>query len=173
MNRHPLLALALLPGLANAASWEFSPPIEVTGVHGSGIFHHLESAGRRSIAVSGDRVAITWEDERDETPRVYLASKRLEDASFSPLPDALSDGSEAYEPGIAALANGRFAVAWEQDGSVRLRIVGFAADGSARLGAPVTLSSAPAGQVSLVRGFVSLLAEHPGAAAVQVVSNVG
>jgi hypothetical protein len=158
MSRHGLLALALLPGLAHAASWEFSPAIEVTGVHGSGIFHHLESAGRRSIAVSGDRVAITWEDERDATPRVYLASKRLQDASFSTLPEALSDGTEAYEPGIAAVSNGRFAVAWEQDGSVRVRIVAFATDGSARLGTPVSLSGAPAGQVSLAASPGALLA---------------
>ena len=42
---------------ANANDWTFEQPIEVTEVYGKGIFHHLESAGRRNIAVAGKTVA--------------------------------------------------------------------------------------------------------------------
>jgi len=152
------LLIALLPGAALAGSWEFSAPLEVTGVHGEGIFHHLESSGRRSIAADAERVAITWEDERDGTPRAYLASRRHQDAAFATLATPVSDTGEAYEPIIAALGARRFALGWEGDATARVRLLSFDADGAASLGPPLQLSSGEAGQVSLAPQGDQLLA---------------
>jgi hypothetical protein len=148
MIRALALALALLPGLLQGA-WEFTAPIPVSDVHGPGVFHHLESAGRRSIAVSGGRVAITWEDEHEGGPRVYVASKLIEEQTFTAAP-AISGNGESFEPTIVALADGDFAIAWEEDEAVWVRLLRFAAAGPA-LGDPLRLSKASAGQVSLAQ----------------------
>ncbi|HKK14644.1 MAG TPA: hypothetical protein VKA14_08285, partial [Gammaproteobacteria bacterium] len=58
----PLMLGLVLSAGAWAAPWEFSPAIPVTRVHGPGIFHHLESAGRKNVAVAGSRVAVAWSD---------------------------------------------------------------------------------------------------------------
>lgn len=87
---------------------------------GPGIFHHLESSGRRSLAVSDDRVAVAWEDNRDGVPRVYLAHKTIKGDAFAESIQ-LSGAGEAFEPAVASLGEGHFAVAWEEDGRIRLR----------------------------------------------------
>lgn len=70
----PIFIIAsLLSTSALATPWQFEKPVAVTAVTGPGIFHHLESSGRRNIAVSANSVAVAWEDERDGTPRIYLA----------------------------------------------------------------------------------------------------
>jgi hypothetical protein len=136
-----LLAVAPLPVLAQA--WQFSDPLDVTTAHGPGIFHHLESSGRRNLAVSGNQVAVAWEDNRDGAPRVYLARKALKDARFADAVRISGDG-EAFEPSIVALDGNRFAVAWEEDGKVHARVAG-----PAGMGNSVQLDTAEAAQPSL------------------------
>lgn len=117
-----LLALCIQT-IAMAAPWQFEPPVVVTEISGPRIFHHLDSAGRRNIAVSHSTVAVVWEDERDGSPRVYLAKKRLAAEAFE-REMVLSGTGEAFEPTIVALDDGRFAVAWEEGGQVIVRVVG-------------------------------------------------
>lgn len=151
------LALASVPGLSLAEGWEFAPPVEVTRAQGDKLFHHLASSGRRSIAVSNDRVAMVWEDERDGQPRVYLSSKRHDQPAFGEAA-ALSGQGDAFEPAIAALPGERFAVAWEEDAMVWVRLLGFGAAGQPMFGEPRRLSDQAGGQVSLVATGEGLLA---------------
>ena len=127
----------------SAAEWVFSEPVLVAGSGKSGVFHHLESAGRRNIAVSGEIIAVSWEDDRDGTPRVYLAQKPSADTGFSAALQVSSDG-EAYEPSVTGLSDGRFMVAWEENEQVMARIIG--PNGS---GPVIRLSATAGGQASL------------------------
>ncbi len=110
------------PLSVQADPWEFSKPIAVTATHGEKIFHHLESSGRHNIAVSADTIAVAWEDNRDATPRIYLARKARNSQSFSNEVQISGQG-EAYEPSLIALSNNRFALAWEEDARIHLRLV--------------------------------------------------
>lgn len=113
-----LVALALTGPVA--AAWEFSGRIVVTPDSKPGIFHHLDSAGRKNIAVSGNRIAVVWEDNQDGSPQIYVAFKATEASSFSP-PVRVSTGTEAYEPAIAPVGNGVFLLIWEQDSYINVR----------------------------------------------------
>lgn len=146
-----LFVLLATPLLTLASPWQFSAPITVSDRHGEKLFHHLESSGRRNIAVSDDTVAVVWEDDRDGTPRIYLARKALAESSFA-APQRLSGEGEAYEPAIVALGEGRFAVAWEEEGRVRLRVAGRYA-----LGPRTTLAAAESVQPSLLHADGELL----------------
>ncbi len=128
-----------------AAPWEFEPPIAVSGDAAQGVFVHIESAGRKSIAVSAGWVAVTWEDNRDGVPRCYVALKAPGQPKFS---DALqvSAQQEAAEPAVVGLDGGRFALAWEEGGRVWVRSL---AAKSAALAAPRALSAGPGTQASL------------------------
>lgn len=137
-----------------AQPWQFASPLAVTPGQQEGVFHHLESSGRRSLAVSESEVAVTWEDNRTGAPQVYLAHKPLAGDIFAP-PVRISSGGEAYEPSVAALADGRFVVAWEQDAQVYARMLG-----SDR---PLRLSKREGAQVSLQadgEGVVAVYAER-------------
>ena len=101
----------------------FDQPIEVTTVHGKNIFHHLESAGRRNIAASENFIAITWEDNRNGIPSIYLAKKKIDDKTFQQ-DIKISNAGEAFEPSIIALSNNRFVVAWEENTKLYARVVG-------------------------------------------------
>lgn len=150
--RYPLFVAAML-GAAQvlaAPSWQFSDPVTISA-SGDKRFHHLESSGRRNIAVSGDSVAVAWEDDRDGTPRIYLSRKTLAGEGFEQ-PFRLSGEGEAYEPSLAALGDGRYAVAWEEDARVRLRLI----RGDA-LGPVVTLPAKEAVQASLLYADGELL----------------
>ena len=116
------LLVAAVSLCAQADPWQFDEPIEVTKNNSEKTFHHLESAGRHNIAVSADTVAITWEDDRDGTPRIYLARKDRNANVFSADVKISGDG-EAYEPSLLALDNNRFALAWEEDARIHLRLV--------------------------------------------------
>lgn len=118
----PVFLLLWSPVIA-ADGWLFSDRMEVPAATGDGIFHHLEGAGRKHIAVSKDSVAVTWEDNSPGSPQVFIAFMETGKASFS---DALqlSRGSEAYEPSVAGMGKGRFIVVWEQDARVHAAIVG-------------------------------------------------
>ena len=111
-----------------AQPWEFEEPIYVTQTGGTGIFHHLESAGRRNVAVSGETVAVAWEDDRDGTPRIYLARKDRQARKFS-AEIKISGKGEAYEPSLVALDHNRFGLAWEESGRIHVRLVGPAGAG--------------------------------------------
>lgn len=131
-------------GGAIAAPWEFSAALTVAPP-GKGVFHHLEAAGRRSIAVSSGTVAIAWEDNRDGTPRSYVAFRFPGLEGFAE--QRLSGAQAAYEPVVTALGGGQFLFGWEEDGAVWVRTGG--ADG---LGAPLRLSHAEASQITLAAG---------------------
>lgn len=145
MTGHPLLALVLASGAAGiqAAPWTFDPPIAVSDDQGPRIFHHLESAGRRSIAVSEAGVAVVWEDNRSGVPQAYLAMRPAGATAFGSARQ-ISTGAEAFEPVVATLPEGRFLIGWEQDGSLWLRLAG-----GSDLGPAVRLSASTGRQISL------------------------
>jgi hypothetical protein len=147
----PGLLLCLAPLWVHAEPWEFGQPVEVTSIHGKKIFHHLESSGRRNIAISADTVAIAWEDDRDGTPRVYLARKGRDKKEFSK-EVKISGKGEAYEPSLVALTNNRFVLAWEEDTQIHLRVVT-----PTRLGPTIILGKGEAVQPSLTRHDQQLL----------------
>jgi hypothetical protein len=129
-------------GSVAAQPWTFdAPPIEVVGAS-EGVFHRMSSAGRRSLAVSDGAVAVVWDDEHAGTPRAYLALMDPNTAVFTPAIQVSGEG-DAFEPAVAALPDRRFAVAWEEDGRILVRL--WTPEG---LGPPVELSPKGA-QVSL------------------------
>lgn len=132
-----VLTLLSLPALA----WEFAEPVTVSSARAN-VFHHLEAAGRASLAVSGTDVAVTWEDNRSGRPEVYVALKRAEQNFGEAL--RVSRGGTAYEPAIAALADDGFVIAWEEEGRVHARAM---RDGS--LGPVVPVEDAPGTQATL------------------------
>ena len=76
MNRNPcLVLLCSLSSVASAAGWNFSPPLDVSPAPTAGVFHHLESAGRRNIAVSAGTVAVIWEDNHTGSPQIHVGFK--------------------------------------------------------------------------------------------------
>ena len=113
----------LVTPLYAAAPWEFGKAVNVSQVHGANIYHHLESAGRQHIAISGKYVAVVWEDNRDGVSRCYVALKSIEANDFSP-EYRISADTEAFEPVIVGLHDGYFAVAWESDGKIWMRLLG-------------------------------------------------
>jgi hypothetical protein len=140
-----VLATAAGPGAAQP--WDFRQAMDVTHTSGKGVFHHLESSGRRNVAVSGTTVAVAWEDNHDGTPRIYLARKNIDAAKFDAAIRISGDG-EAYEASLSALQGERFIVAWEEGGRIHARVI--TAQG---LGPAVRLTDAEAVQANVsVRG---------------------
>jgi len=133
-----------------AAPWEFGEPVTVSAAR-PGVFHHLEAAGRRSIAVSSGMVAVVWEDNRDGTPRAYVAFRAAGKSKF--VLQRLSGMQEAYEPVVAALPQGGFVFGWEEGGHVWVR-----SGGPAGLGPALKLSGAEAAQVVLGAGELGVFA---------------
>ncbi len=127
----------------HAQPWEFDKPVEVTSTQGEKIFHHLESSGRHNIAISAATVAVAWEDDRDGTPRVYLARKSRDKQEFTK-EVKISGKGEAYEPSLLALNNNRFVLAWEEDSRIHLRVVT-----PTKLGPTIILGKGEAVQPSL------------------------
>ncbi len=130
-----ILLLACCSSVFAADRWQFGSKIAVGAAPATGVFHHLEGAGRKHIAVSAGRVAIVWEDNSSGDPQVYLALKQPGQSQFSP-PILVSAGAEAYEPAIAAGKDG-FVLAYEQDTQVYVR-----AWTEAGLSAPQVISAA-------------------------------
>lgn len=143
-------AMAFPP--ATAAPWGFGEKIVVAQGSKAGTFHHVESAGRKNIAVSGDTVGVIWEDNRSGVPQVYVAFKSISSPAFEPAWRA-SDAPPrahalaAYEPVIVALSGGRFLMGWEQDSSVWVR-----SGGPKGLDPALKLGGAEAGQITLATG---------------------
>ena len=67
------------------AEWQFSERIAIGGAAFEGVYHHLEGAGRKHIAVSEGKVAVLWEDDSSGAPQVYFAIKDSADSIFSGL----------------------------------------------------------------------------------------
>lgn len=135
--------LLLFASTTFAAPWAFDPPIVVSHDAGPQAYTHLESAGRKSIAESAAWVAVTWEDNRDGVSRCYVALKAPGKNAFGKAL-RVSGAGEAYESVVVGLAQGRFALAWEEGGRVHARLLLHGA-----LGQPITLGSHAALQVSL------------------------
>ena len=136
------LALVALPAQATGR-WTFDTKLAVTGDPVSGVYPHLDGAGRKHIAVASQSVAAIWEDNRSGKPQVFVARKANDRNQFSSAMQ-VSDGGEAYEPAIAGLPQNRFALAWEQDGAIHARVLS-----DSGLGMPVALGSGGASHVSL------------------------
>ncbi len=103
-----------------ADQWTFSERIAVTPTGRGKTFHHLDSSGRKSIAVSGGVVAVVWEDNRHGGPQVFVAFRRQDAAEFSK-ELRVSNGRVAYAPSIVPVGHGQFLVGWEQDNAVWVR----------------------------------------------------
>ena len=145
VNRFAVLLFAFAGvAAADTAPWQFGTPVTVADAR-PGVFHHLESAGRRSIAVSGDAVAVVWEDNRDGTPRAYVAFRTGAASDFQGM--RLSGEGEAYEPAVTGLENGRFVFGWEEAGQAWVR-----SGGPLGLDPPVRLGREAGAQVTLARG---------------------
>lgn len=138
----PLL-LCLSQVCLAADQWRFGPGIDVTPGQDFNAFVHLDGAGRKHVAVSGNRVAAVWEDDRSGDPQIYLADKSRQADRFSSAVQ-ISNGSEAYEPGIAALPEDGMIIAWEQDGQVWLR-----ASHAGELSNPLKVSNGTAGHAAV------------------------
>jgi hypothetical protein len=122
MKYLPGLVLFLTVSVCQAAGWSFEPKLALTDAPRSGVFHHLDGAGRKHIAVSDDQVAVVWEDNSSGDPQIYMARKSTKQGQFG-RPVTVSSGQEAYEPAIAAIKGGRFAVVYEQDAGVFARLL--------------------------------------------------
>lgn len=135
---------------ALATPWEFGEPVTVSDSQ-PGVFHHLEAAGRQSIAVSAGTVAVAWEDNHDGTPRTYSAMRAANKNEF--VQQRLSGEQEAYAPVVAALPQGGFVFGWEEGGHVWVRT--GKAEG---FGAAVKLSRSEAAQITLGAGELGVFA---------------
>ena len=125
-----------------ADEWVFSKKTPVSPHTGKTIFHHVESSGRKNIAVNNKSVVIVWEDNHNGSPQVYAAFKNLEKKQFS-RPILISTGKVAYEPSVASLGNS-FIVAFEQDNIIWTRSIN-----ETSLGQMTRLSQGKASQVSI------------------------
>lgn len=121
-----------LAALAAQAQWQFGPAVEVAA-GGAGVFHHLDASGRRALAVSGQRLALVWEDNRSGAPRCYLALGRLDEPAFREYPFGRG---ECFEPALAGLGGGRFALIWEDETGVNAAMAGVSGIGPALRLAP-------------------------------------
>jgi len=78
-----------------SAAWEFDKKLPVSPHHGDKIFHHLDSAGRKNIAVSDNTVAVVWEDNHTGASQIYITTKSDTASSFD-TPQQVSTGKSQY-----------------------------------------------------------------------------
>ncbi|WP_455218517.1 hypothetical protein [Kaarinaea lacus] len=143
-----LLVLLLISYQATSQSeaLRFETPVTITSAS-KGVFLHLDSSGRRSVAVSGELVGVVWEDNRSGKPAVYIAYQMPGKTGFSE-PDKVSMQSPAYEPVIASLPGNRFIVGWEEGKHVWLRVVSPTENGL-----PVKVGKERAQQISVATNY--------------------
>ncbi len=153
--------LLLSPVTHSTERWQFQQKIAVGSEAKAGIFHHLEGAGRKHIAVSGDRVAVVWEDDSSGDPQVYFAQKKLHSNKFSAAIQ-ISNGQEAYQPAIAGIGAGEFILAYEQDAAVYARIWSGQGPGPAL---KLSASSAAHASIAAQDGYVVVVWREKKAAA--------
>lgn len=127
-----------------SAAWEFDKKLPVSPHHGDKIFHHLDSAGRKNIAVSDNTVAVVWEDNHTGASQIYITTKSDTASSFD-TPQQVSTGKSSYGPVIISRKNKQFLVAWEQDEAIWLRSVG-----QEGLGKSLRISSGSGQQPTLI-----------------------
>ncbi|MET0050070.1 MAG: hypothetical protein ABW095_03195 [Candidatus Thiodiazotropha sp.] len=147
-----LASLSLDPAVAQ--SWNFEQAIDVSSELPEGAFQHLDASGRRSIAVGENTVGVVWEDDRDGTPRVYFAYKDFTASQFSQAL-RISGADEAYEPGLVALSEQRYALVWEENGGIWIRLLSI--QGGVELGPAQRLDPAESAQGSVVADGDNLL----------------
>lgn len=138
-----------------AQEWQFSEPIPVSKNNSNPYYHHLESSGRRNIAISSDLIAIVWEDDRTGTPSIYLALKPITATDFS-TEIKLSGVGEAFEPSITALSNKQFAISWEENQQIKVQLVNAIQLNNIKLSSPYTINSKSSMQSNLVHKNNSL-----------------
>ena len=144
-----VVCTALICATSQAAPWTFDAPVQVSPDSKTGVFVHLESAGRKNIALSGGAIAVVWEDNRDGVSRCYVAVKAPGQSEFAASVQ-ISGLEEAVEPSIVGIGEGRFAVAWEEAEKIWVRAVKINSVGKpADKGEILLLSSKPATQASL------------------------
>ena len=102
-----LTLLLLVSPLSYASGWDFGEKIPIAPVTEPGVFQHLEAKGRKSMAVSGNTLAIAWEDNRSGSPQAYVVFKAVDKNEFSK-PQQISSGKSAFGPAILALRDKRF-----------------------------------------------------------------
>jgi hypothetical protein len=154
-----LVFLVGLSGFAHA-TWQFDAVVDVVG--GPPRFFHVESAGRKNIAISGDWVAVVYAEDEAGVSRCHLALKKRGDPGFqAPLP--LSGDGECAEPTVQALGAGDFLLGWQEADRVWLRQLR-----GGRLTPAQLLARAAATQVSLgvhaETGAFAAWSEHDGKA---------
>lgn len=130
-----------------AQEWSFSNPITISD-SADKTFHHLESSGRRNIAIASQIVAVVWEDNRDGIASIYLALKNINQNDFS-TELKISHTEDAFEPSIVALSDNRFAISWEEENHVFVRVVNVAKIKSPKLGKRLKLPIEHAMQASI------------------------
>lgn len=106
-------------------------------------FAQVESSGRRSIAVSGETVAVVWTVSSKGSSTIFVSYRLPGKASFSS-PIKVNSKKLAYEPSITGISGGRFIVGWEEGQKIWLRVVS-----SEKKGEAVQVGSSPAKQVSV------------------------
>ncbi|MBI3571754.1 MAG: hypothetical protein HY082_11760 [Gammaproteobacteria bacterium] len=145
MRREYCLALILFfSPLAQAEGWGFGGKISVAPVGNSNnVFQHLDATGRKSMAMSGDVLAVTWEDNRSGSSQAYVVFKATDKNEFSRA-RRISSGKSAFGPTILALRGNRFLAAWEQDNAIWARLVS-----PQGLGGSLKISGKDAVQVAL------------------------
>lgn len=130
-----------------AQEWSFSDPVIISD-SADKTFHHLESSGRRNIAIASQVIAVVWEDNREGIASIYIALKDKNQVDFS-TELKISDTGDAFEPSIIALTDNRFAITWEEDNQVFIRVVNAANIKSPKLGNSLKLPIENAMQASL------------------------
>ncbi len=126
-----------------ADTWNFGEKIAIGENLDANVFQHLDAAGRKNLASSGDNLVVVWEDNRQGAPQVYVAFKKLNAKKFSQ-DRKVSTGRNAYAPTVLALSPDRFLIAWEQDDAIWTRTVT-----ASELGPAISLSKGRAAQVTL------------------------
>ena len=144
-----LVFIFLWSNSAYSQQWQFTEVISVSQHPPGHYFHHLESSGRRNIAVSNDIVAVTWEDDRDNTARIYLALKKPEEKNFTS-EIQLSGNDDAFEPTITNLTKNHFAISWEENQTIHVRIVDASSLKNVRLSSIFTVKQSVGGQANIV-----------------------
>lgn len=135
--------MLFISALAHAAGWDFGDKIPVEPVNDSKIFQHLDATGRKSMAMSGNTLAVVWEDNRNGSPQAYVVFKAADQNEFSKA-QRISSGESAFSPTVLTLPENRFLVGWEQDNAVWVRPVS-----SHGLGPALKISGKDATQIAL------------------------
>ncbi|MEW5788183.1 MAG: hypothetical protein AB1899_10075 [Pseudomonadota bacterium] len=101
-----------------ALSAQAATPVDLAS-GGPGTFIHLDASGRQALALSGEWVALAWEDNRSGAPRCHLAVAR----GGGPFQTHGFGRGECFEPAVAPLADGRFLLIWEDEAGVAAALV--------------------------------------------------